>query len=208
MTDPHIEGTSLPTPMAATDPEVPGQAGPALPNSTEDLFTLLYQELHTLARRHLNRQAAGYTLGTSSLLHEAYLNLSSRSQVHFPDRARFLGYASRAMRGLIIDYLRRRAASKRGGEFHLMSLTDQDAPDPGGDLEGMIELSDGLDRLAGVDPSLVELVDLHFFCGLSFGEIAGLRGVSERTIERQWRKARLILHQTLHPTPPEEGAEG
>jgi len=192
--------------MASSDPQPPHQTEPAS-QSPEDLFAVLYQELHALARRHLNHQAPGFTLGTTSLIHEAYLNLSDRSQVQFPDRARFLGYASRAMRGLIIDYARRRSAAKRGGEFHLLPLGDHEAADPGADVEGILELSDGLDRLAKVDPGLAELVDLHFFCGFSFAEIAGVRGVSERTIERQWRKARLILHRTMRSTPLDTSSE-
>jgi len=174
---------------------------------TEDLFALLYRELHTLAERHLHRQGAGFTLGTTTLLHEVYLNLADRSQVQFPDRARFLGYASRAMRGLIIDYARRRSAHKRGGEFHLLPLGQEDPPDGSSEVQNLEELSGALDELAGVDPKLAELVDLHFFCGLSFTEIAGLRGVSDRTIQRDWRKARLILHRALRSAHPELSQE-
>ena len=115
----HIEKPGPQSGMPFSDPTVPpappGATKSELPGSAEDLFALLYRELHTLAGRHLHRQGAGFTLGTTTLLHEVYLNLADRSQVHFPDRARFLGYASRAMRGLIIDYARRRSAGKRGG---------------------------------------------------------------------------------------------
>jgi len=171
---------------------------PLPPGSTEDHFALLYRELHALAGRHLHRQGAGVTLGTTTLLHELYLKLADRSQIHFPDRPRFLGYASRAMRGLIVDYARRRGATKRGGEFHLVSLEEEHAPAPGADDQHLGELSEAIDQLASVDPALAELVDLHFFCGLSFVEIAALRGVSSRTVERDWRKARLALHHELN----------
>ena len=193
-------------PMASTDPPRSTEP-PAAEGSTEDLFALLYSELHALARHHLHNQASGYTLGTTTLLHEAYLNVSRRTGVQFSDRARFMGYASRAMRGLIVDYARRRSAAKRGGEFHLLPLTHDESPDPVTDVESIGELSDALDRLAAVDAELAELVDLHFFCGLSFGEIAGLRGVSERTIQRDWQKARLILHRALRPTGSERDLE-
>ena len=138
------------------------------------------------------------TLGTTTLLHEAYLNISEREGLHFADRAHFLAYASRAMRGLMIDYVRRRRAKKRGSEFQLTGTLDQagdgsDAPA----AEPLERLGDALDTLGGVDPTLAQLVDLHFFCGLSFGEIASLREVSERTVQRDWRKARLLLHRTL-----------
>jgi RNA polymerase sigma factor (TIGR02999 family) len=107
-----------------------------------------------------------------------------------------MSYASRAMRGLIIDYARRRSATKRGGEFQLLPLDGAEAPQVStpADLES---LGLALDELAALDPALAELVDLHFFCGLSFMEIAGIRGVSERTIQRDWRKARVILHHQL-----------
>lgn len=178
----------------STPPDPPPELG-----APEDLFGLLYTELHDLAKRHLYRQGRDYSLGTTTLLHEAYLNVAARSDVRFPDRARFLGYASRAMRGLIVDYARRRAAAKRGGEFHLLPLEDGDAAGPTMDPTALDELSEALDQLAGVDPALAELVDLHFFCGLDFVEIAGLRGVSDRTVQRDWKKARLILHQALRP---------
>lgn len=141
----------------------------------------------------------GCTLGTTTLLHEAYLNIAGRQDLRFPDRNRFLGYASRAMRGLIVDYARKRSAIKRGGEFVLLPLGDeQDAP-ADGEVQSLDGLSDALDQLAQADPDLAELVDLHFFCSLSLVEIAALRGVSDRTVQRDWRKARMILHRTLRP---------
>lgn len=176
---------------------------PQPPGSTEDLFSSLYRELHSLAERQLHRQGRGMTLGATTLLHELYLNLADRTRIQFPDRARFLGYASRAMRGLIVDYARRRKATKRGGEFHLVSLEPDHAPagsDTRGDLD---DLSEAIDQLATVDAELAALVDLHFFCGLSFVEIAALRGVSDRTIQRDWQKARLVLHRELSNEGPD-----
>jgi RNA polymerase sigma factor (TIGR02999 family) len=193
--------------MTGSDSPSGSAPEPAALGGTDDLFAVLYQELHGLARRHLLNQGMGFSLGTTTLLHEAYLNLSGRKDVRFSDRARFLGYASRAMRGLIIDYARSRSAAKRGGEFVLLPLGgDRDAPAGATDLEQMEELSEALDRLAELDPALAELVDLHFFCGLSFVEIAALRGVADRTVQRDWRKARMILHRTLRPAAPGQGA--
>jgi len=191
--------------MAVPPLEPTPQSHPDSLGSAEEGFALLYRELHDLARRHLNRQGQGFSLGTTTLLHEAYLNVSARGDVRFPDRARFLGYASRAMRGLIVDYARRRSATKRGGEFQLLPLEEWDAAAPAVEAEGLGQLSDALDQLAGVDAALAELVDLHFFCGLAFVEIAGLRGVSERTVQRDWRKARVLLHRALSP---DESADG
>jgi RNA polymerase sigma factor (TIGR02999 family) len=159
------------------------------------LFASLYGELHRLAESHLRRSGSELTMGTTTLLHEAYLDLNSRSHVAFPDRLRFLKYASRAMRGLIIDYVRTRRAQKRGGELTFVAMSDEHvgavAPDP---LE---TLGHALDELAQLDPELAELVDLKFFCGFSFGEIAAMRGVSERTVQRDWAKARVLLHDAL-----------
>ena len=116
----------------------------------------------------------------------------------FADRSRFLAYASRAMRGLTIDYARRRGATKRGREFEITLADDvppsDDTTRTGEELE---RLGDALDQLAALEPSLVELVDLHFFSGFSFAEIATLRGVSDRTVQRDWRKARLLLQHAL-----------
>ena len=163
--------------------------------SPRELFSTLYRELHRLARRQLHVNASGSTLGVTTLLHETYLDLSLRS-VDFPDRARFFAYASRAMRGVIIDYVRERRAKKRGGEFELTTL-DTGSAESALLQDDMTPLSDALDALAGVDPALAELVDLKFFCGFAFAEIAAIRGVCERTVQRDWNKARLFLHDVL-----------
>lgn len=186
-----------------TSPSVPSPQSEPL-RDPEALFALWYQELHTLASRHLFNHGMAVTLGTTTLLHEAYLNLAERQDLEFPDRSRFLGYASRAMRGLIVDYARTRSAMKRGGEFVLLPLGEEfDAP---ATVEGqsMEALSDALDQLALVDRDLAELVDLHFFCSLSLVEIAAIRGVSDRTVQRDWRKAKMILHRSLRPDPGEK----
>jgi RNA polymerase sigma factor (TIGR02999 family) len=160
-----------------------------------DMFSTLYRELHRLARRQLHANASGLTLGATTLLHEAYLDISARG-AEFPDRARFFAYAARAMRGLIIDYVRERRALKRGGEFHLTSLDTQiaEAVPQAQDLD---PLGDALDELAVAEPNLAELVELKFFCGFSFVDIAAMRNVSERTVQRDWNKARLYLHEVL-----------
>lgn len=175
--------------------------GPAPGAGSEQLFATLYHELHALAQRRLRDLPYGVTLSTTTLLHEAFLSLAGNDRLRFPDRSRFLSYASRAMRGLIIDYARRRSAAKRGGGFELVPLEGRDAPEAAAPEE-LNAIDQALEDLARVDARLAELVDLHFFCGLTFGEIAGLRGVSERTVQRDWRKARLILHQALRPSPP------
>ena len=178
--------------------ELLDQADQADPAAADELFALLYSELHRLAEQHLRRNGAGLSLGTTTLLHDAYVSMMGRTDTAFPDRSRFFAYASRAMRGLVIDYTRRRQAKKRGREFEI-TLVENSAPYAGAaEPEKSLEaLSDALDELAGLDPSLAELVDLHFFAGFAFNEIAELRRVSERTVQRDWRKARLLLHRAL-----------
>ena len=159
------------------------------------LFTALYEELHRLAQIHIHRGGSDVTLGATTLLHQAYLDIAQRSAVAFPDRNRFLGYASRAMRTLVIDYVRHRGAQKRGGDLTFTTLTDQPTPDPAG--VSLERLDAALAELGGVDAALAELVDLKFFCGFSFAEIAAMRDVSERSVQRDWAKARALLHQML-----------
>jgi RNA polymerase sigma factor (TIGR02999 family) len=163
--------------------------------ATAELFASLYRELHRLARRQLHVNASNLTLGATTLLHEAYLDLSGRGAV-FPDRARFFAYAARAMRGLIIDYVRERRALKRGGQFHLTTLdtANAEAVPAIGDLA---PLGDALDELATAEPGLAEVVELKFFCGFTFAEIAAMRQVSERMVQRDWNKARLFLRQAM-----------
>jgi RNA polymerase sigma factor (TIGR02999 family) len=159
------------------------------------LFTALYSELHRLAEAHLRRNA-NLTLSATTLLHEAYLDIAGREALTFPDRGRFLQYASRAMRGLMIDYVRRRGARKRGGDLTFAPLDEEQArrQDALPDLDA---LGAALDALAGLDSALAELVDLRYFCGFSLAEIAATRGVSERTVQRDWAKARLLLRRLL-----------
>ncbi len=162
----------------------------------EALFTALYAELHRQAKRELARHGAPVSLGVTTLLHEAYLNMAARSGPLFPDRARFMGYAARVMRGLIIDHARRRCATKRGSQFEITRLETKPEKELADERE-LTPISDALDELAKMDTSLAEIVDLKFFCGFSFAEIAVMRGVSERTVQRKWDKARIYLHRTL-----------
>jgi RNA polymerase sigma factor (TIGR02999 family) len=164
--------------------------------AADRLFSALYDELHRMARRELSKRGAGVTLGATTLLHEAYLDISGREGVAFPDRNRFMGYAARAMRGLIVDYARRRQAQKRGGEFEITSIST-DVTAVHADADELTRLSAALDELEGVDPRLSRIVDLKFFGGFSFAEIASMMDVSERTIQRDWQKARIYLHQVL-----------
>jgi RNA polymerase sigma factor (TIGR02999 family) len=157
-------------------------------------FAALYHQLRDLAERQLRRNS-GLSVSATTLLHEAYFGLSE-SQAVFPDQARFIGYAARVMRGLIIDLVRERRAVKRGSGFHITHLpTEIGAPEA--DETELSRLSDALDDLAQRDPLLAEVVDLRYFCGYTFDQIAAQRGTSKRTVQREWEKARLLLFKDL-----------
>jgi RNA polymerase sigma factor (TIGR02999 family) len=164
-------------------------------SAADALFTALYSELHRMAKRELGRQGFPMSLGATTLLHQAYIEMSSKEGTSFPDRARFMGYAARVMRGLIVDHARSRRAQKRGGQFELISADNEVEQASIGRV--LSRISDALDELAQIEPHLAELVDLKFFCGLTFAEIAAMRGISERTVQRQWEKARIYLHRSI-----------
>lgn len=161
--------------------------------SADTLFNALYSELHGLAKRELARRGHAASLSVTTLLHEAYLNISARESAAFPDEPRFMGYAAHVMRGIIIDYARGRRAFKRGGEFEITSLEGDQFASPA-DVRELSLVSDALDQLAKIEPELAEVVDLKFFCGFSFAEIATLQRLSERTVQRRWERARIYLH--------------
>jgi RNA polymerase sigma factor (TIGR02999 family) len=167
----------------------------------EALFADLYSELHRLAKRELARRGWQMSLSPTTLLHEAYLDVAAHGDPSFPDEARFMGYAARVMRGLIIDHARERHAQKRGGLFEITSL-DSQAMENAVDHRELVRISEMLDELGQVEPALAEIVDLKFFCGFSFAEIAAMRNVSERTVQRNWEKARLYLHRKMRTDLP------
>ena len=140
-----------------------------------------------------------WSLGATSLLHEAYFDLSRRDGAQFPDRQRFMAYASRVMRGLIVDYARNRQTQKRGGQFELTALSTDvlDVVHAGESAADLVRISDALDDLSTMEPLLAEVVDLKYFCGFSFEEIAAMKNLSERTVRRYWTKARAYLHVQL-----------
>jgi RNA polymerase sigma factor (TIGR02999 family) len=169
--------------------------------AADELFTSLYADLHRLAARQLAGAGSDLTLSPTTLLHEAYLDMAAR-ETEFPDEGRFLAYAAKVMRGLIVDYARRRQARKRGGAFQITTL-DEDSAGEAAQAEELERIQEALERLSDVDASLAEVVDLKFFCGFSFVEIATMRGLSERTVQRRWEKARMLLYRSIR-----EGALG
>ncbi|QDH71538.1 ECF-type sigma factor [Marilutibacter alkalisoli] len=185
------------TPARAADiTQLLGAARDGDRGALDSVLATLYRELHSMARRQLAGQH-GHTLDATALVHEAYLKLIGRRDAKFDDRAHFFAYAASAMRSVVVDYARQRLAQKRGGDMHRVT----DLPE---DLDGGLRLDEetlGLDtaltRLANVDKRLAQVVELRYFGGLSELEIAGLLERSERSIRRDWQKARLFLLASL-----------
>jgi RNA polymerase sigma factor (TIGR02999 family) len=162
------------------------------PDARAELFARLYGELRTLAEIQLQRASPEAGISSTTLLHELYLAMHGKRDSMFPDRSRFLASAAKAMRGLIVDSIRARRAEKRGGRFHLTTITTR-AGEVLADETHHEALAEALDHLEEAEPDLAEIVNLNFFGGLTFAEIAALRGVALRTVMRDWRKARMFL---------------
>ncbi|PKM09459.1 MAG: hypothetical protein CVV17_00720 [Gammaproteobacteria bacterium HGW-Gammaproteobacteria-7] len=158
----------------------------------DQVLSTLYNELHSMARRHIG-QHRGHTLDATALVHEAYLRLAGKKQAQFDDRAHFFAYAASAMRSVVVDHTRQRLSQKRGGDQHRVT----DLPENlGGGVrmdEDTLALDEALTRLAGVEPRLVQVVEMRYFAGLSEEEIAALLDRSERSVRRDWQKARMFL---------------
>jgi RNA polymerase sigma factor (TIGR02999 family) len=170
-------------------------AGGGERQALDRLLPLVYDELRRLARRQLDRERAGHTLGATALVHEAYVKLAGGGTCGAVDRAHFLAIAARAMRQVLVDYARRRTRVKRGGGWERTTLGDGDAAvefRP----EEMLALDQALDEL---DPRQREIVEYRFFAGMEEREIAEVLGVSERTVRRDWVKARAWLYRSLYP---------
>jgi len=161
------------------------------------LFEVAYGELRTLAHRRLSRSAAVTNLDTTVLVHECYLRLAKLDDFAAEDRSMFLAYAARAMRSIIIDLLRQRAAERHGGDAVKVTLAPDSEEFTGETGEDVLRLNDALEDLARLDPRLVQVVEMKYFAGMTFQEIAGALGVVERTARRDFQKARLLLHAAL-----------
>ncbi len=178
------------------DTDIQKQPGLNSGESINELMPLLYDELRQIAHRHLSARRAGATLNTTALIHEAYLRLADQSQPQWQNRVHFLGVAALAMRHILVDRARARMSAKRGGSKFRVTLdekvlSDDDAPD------GLLQITDALDKLAMIDARLSRVVEYRFFGGLTSAEIAELLGVTERTVERDWIKARMLLRELL-----------
>lgn len=160
------------------------------------LYELVYADLRHIAQRHLRGGRDAAAPHTTSLVHEAYLRLARPEANDFKDRVHFFAVASRAMRQLLIDHARKRHAGKRGGGEIAIELSAVEIA--GEDRSGeLLAVDDALKRLEAFDPRLAQVVEWRFFGGLTELEIAGALGMSERTVKRDWRRARAFLQREL-----------
>ena len=175
----------------------------------DQLYTLVYGELLRMARRQLAGERQDHTLDTAGLVNEAYLRLAVPDSLSATGRAHFFRIASRVMRRILVDHARKRSAQKRGGDIHLTTFEERKASLPSRDEE-LIALDDALDELDQIDERLRQIVEYRFFAGLSEEEIAKLLGVTTRTVERNWAKARAWLYRRMErkQTPQSGGSDG
>jgi RNA polymerase sigma factor (TIGR02999 family) len=165
-------------------------------DALDDLTSLLYDELREIAHRHRARESRDVTLATTALVHEAYLKLVDQSRAQWNDRAHFLALAAVAMRHILTDRARARLAAKRGGARDAVTFDDEiiaSEEQPG----ALLQIHEALDRLAGVDARLACIVEYRIFGGLTHDEIPAALGVTVRTVERDWAKARVLLRDLL-----------
>jgi RNA polymerase sigma factor (TIGR02999 family) len=160
------------------------------------LFPVVYDELRALARRQLARLRPGDTLQTTALVHEAYLKLLGTARPEWNDRRHFFAVASRAMRQISVDYARSQVAQKRGGSTPAVTLDEQRLPVAERALE-LVQLDAALTELEAQSERPARVVELRFFGGLSVEETAAVMNVSERTVKREWQKARAFLFDAL-----------
>lgn len=175
--------------------ELIGRARGGDREASERVFALLYDELRRLAAGQLRGEQA---MRTTSLVHEAYLKLAQHGAIEVNDRGHYFAVAARVMRQIVIDHVRARAALRRGGNQPVASLDTTAlqavAEDRG---EEVLALDDALNRLAGLDAPLAALVEMRFFAGLELAEIASVQDRSERSLKRDWRRARAFLQREI-----------
>lgn len=160
---------------------------------------LIYEDLKRIAHRVSGRVNTGETLQTTALLHEAWLKLKDADTSALESRRRFMGLAATIMHRIAVDHIRERVAQKRGGDVQHLSFDEAWQRAGDGEPDGLIMgLHEGLEALKEFAPELAELVEFLFFVGLTQKDVAELRGVSDRTVRRDWRKARALLYQFLN----------
>jgi RNA polymerase sigma factor (TIGR02999 family) len=165
------------------------------------LFAIVYDDLRMLARRQLARLHAGQTLAPTVLVHEAYMKFAERSAPQVVDRSHFLAVAARAMRHVVVDYVRRRQSDKRNPGAPVTTLDGDVSATEATSQVDLLAMNEALAQLETLDPRQARIVELRFFGGLELEEIATELGVSSRTVKRDWRNARIFLFRALSPVP-------
>ena len=166
--------------------------------AAEAFFPLLYDELRRIAHRQLGMERPGHTLCTTALVHEAYVKLADQTRARFASRAHFLAVAAQAMRRILVEYARRVRAEKRGGGWHRLDLDQVDIPIEER-ADALVSLDDALQRLAALNPRLSRIVECRFFGGMTEEETAEALGVTDRTVRRDWVKAKGWLLTDIAP---------
>jgi RNA polymerase sigma factor (TIGR02999 family) len=167
------------------------------PEARDALFSAAYRELHRLAQSRLRDGGRDAVLDTTCLVHEAYLRFVSAGELRAEDRRAFFAYASQVMRSVIVNSVRERNAQKRGGDLQPLTLSTQLAVDVSDDQETILKVHEALQTLERADPRLAQVAQMRYFSGYSEQEIAEALDVTERTVRRDWEKARLILAELL-----------
>lgn len=166
-------------------------------DAVDALFASVYPELRRMARVRLRRHQRNTLLDTTELVHESYMRFVQAGRLKLEDRVHFMGYAGKIMRSVIVDTVRERMAQRRGGALRAITL-DSQLGAPGADASAQIlEVHEALDGLAQHDPRLVQVVELRYFAGMTDEQVAESLGIAERTVRRDWEKARLLLAETL-----------
>ncbi len=166
-------------------------------HAAESLLPLLYDELHRLARAYMRRERPDHTLQPTALINEAYLRLVGE-QADWNNRAHFIGIAAQVMRRVLVDHARAHRADRRAGKLQRVEMHD-DLPISAKQLEEVEDLDEALTRLAAVNERQARVVELRYFGGLSFDEIAGLLALAPRSVKRDWSLARMWLFKELRP---------
>ena len=164
--------------------------------AADEVVALLYEDLRRLAQHRL-RQSGDITLDATALVHESYLKLQRSTELDFPDRRHFLAYAARVMHNVVIDLVRARQAERRGGDLQQVTFNTGIADLAPQHDDEILRVHEALAELAAMDERLAQVVEMRYFGGLLEAEIAVALGVTERTVQRDWHKARLFLSMAM-----------
>ena len=163
----------------------------------DQLFGLLYEDLRQLAHSRLKRNASMTLLDTTALVHESYLRLFQSNSIEAADRNHFMGYAAQVMRSIVVDFVRRRCAERRGGGAQHLELDEQALQVAEPREREVLQVHEALEELARIDDKLVRVVEMRYFAGMTESEVAEATGRSVRSVARDWEKARLFLATTI-----------